>query len=857
MSHRNIISVILLAVLAQAILSPVGEVSGVHVNCEYDTPNCRCPKDADVCEFELEIESRMTLTRYRVNEEVNERGVAGTVYYFNKTTGALLPHPLSDTSCANIPLGDPGCTPPATVDAATYRPYIAINGLFPGPNLIVYEDQTLSILVVNRLEQETVTVHWHGIHQYNTPWMDGVDHVTQCGILPGASFQYIFKAVPSGTFWYHSHTGTQRTDGLFGGLIILEKDQNAIIEKLGQFRDEPEKHTINLLEWFPQTTANFFPALDSGNRFFQTTPPVPGGLPFFGDVAPDGAENGNLYFYSGLINGMGKHPDDTTYPYIQSRLSIFSVDGETVYRFRLIGSQGLFLFRFSIDEHQLDVIATDGYFTRKITTDYIIIHTGERFDFLLRTKPYCELLKNDFIIRAELLAVEAGRFPMQPPDELAPYRIKTHDRIEAILHYNVPGSKVPTSLEYEKIARESIPRSQTCTANQRCHAVNCPFIFHSSYNIDCTFIDQMKLLFPAPDNELPLNEPEPGEDGGRELFFNFAVDGFGPHNSVNGRRLRFPSVPAQLITDQTELDEFIDGEACHDIYNRELCKVSHNAITDPRCYCVQVNTVPNFGTTTRFVISNLGPQGDFAHPVHLHGHSFFVLKVGFPEYNSSTGFKGCHNSDLNCFVSNDLRCAYVGRPPLTRDYSCNNPEWNPGKEPLFGSPMAKIDPYTVRKDTVTVPAGGYAVIQFVADNPGYWIMHCHVETHTLEGMAVVINETAVRTTPPPDGMRKCGNFSFELEDFNDKIRNPGPRNSASKTLEISLVNNSPRIAGSSVSVDVRVNKPTESLMCRLRGVSGFARHFSNEQDCESILTNYSSKMSASSCLTSLLFNFHH
>jgi len=98
-------------------------------------------------------------------------------------------------------------------------------------------------------------------------------------------------------------------------------------------------------------------------------------------------------------------------------------------------------------------------------------------------------------------------------------------------------------------------------------------MFHNSYNIDitCTIIDQLRLLFPAPEDELPLNAPEPGE--GLQLFFNFAVDEF---NSVNGCRLRFPSVPAQLITDQMELHTFIDCEVCHDVYNRELCRDSYH-----------------------------------------------------------------------------------------------------------------------------------------------------------------------------------------------------------------------------------------------------------------------------------------
>lgn len=786
----------LLAVLAQAVIGDhvnfdPNSLVIHHVECEYDQPDCRCRPDADVCEFELELEARMTLTRYLIEEDINERGVTGTIYYFNDTTGELLPlpPPLTDQVCASVPMEDiETCTPPATADGATYRPYIAINGLFPGPNLIVYENQTLSILVWNRLEQESASMHWHGLHQNNTPWMDGVEHVTQCGILPGASFRYIFKAIPSGTFWYHSHTGVQRTDGMFGALIILERDIDSIRQELGRynadfanFNDEPENHTLSILEWFPQTTLNFFPALDSGNRFFQQTPPRPDEIPFFGDIAPDGTENGNLFFYSGLINGRGKHPNDTLVPYHKSRLSIFTVEPGEVYRFRLIGAQGLFMFRFSIDEHQLDVMATDGYLTQPITTDYIIIHSGERYDFLLRAKDVSEVMtKNNYIIRAEVLALNPESifpYPNGPPPGSAPYPIFVEDRIEAILHYNIPGSSPPESAEYEEIVRNSIPRSSVCTGASTCHAVNCPLMFHPSYNISCTFIDQFKLLFPAPEDELTLNAPESGTNGGQQLFFNFAVDGFGPHNSVNGRRLRFPSEPVQLLPPGSqELQDFIDREVCRDVYNRELCRNSINVVSSPECNCAQVNDVPNFGTTTRFVLTNLGPQGDFAHPIHLHGHSFFVLQIGFPEYNSTTGFKGCHNNSLNCFVPSTVdRCAYVGRPPLTRDYSCNNPEWRENMEPTFGDPTARIDPYTVRKDTVTVPAGGYAIIQFLADNPGYWIMHCHVETHTLEGMATVINEANSWHTPPPDGMRICGNFTWELSDFYDRINHPGPQ----------------------------------------------------------------------------------
>jgi FtsP/CotA-like multicopper oxidase with cupredoxin domain len=45
------------------------------------------------------------------------------------------------------------------------------------------------------------------------------------------------------------------------------------------------------------------------------------------------------------------------------------------------------------------------------------------------------------------------------------------------------------------------------------------------------------------------------------------------------------------------------------------------------------------------------------------------------------------------------------------------------------------------KDTVSVHAGGHAVIQWKENNPGFWFFHCHIEWHLAMGMAVVIRST--------------------------------------------------------------------------------------------------------------------
>ena len=47
-----------------------------------------------------------------------------------------------------------------------------------------------------------------------------------------------------------------------------------------------------------------------------------------------------------------------------------------------------------------------------------------------------------------------------------------------------------------------------------------------------------------------------------------------------------------------------------------------------------------------------------------------------------------------------------------------------------------------RKDTITAPFGGYAVIRFIVDNPGWWLLHSHNEVDRLHGMVTVIKELA-------------------------------------------------------------------------------------------------------------------
>jgi hypothetical protein len=95
-------------------------------------------------------------------------------------------------------------------------------------------------------------------------------------------------------------------------------------------------------------------------------------------------------------------------------------------------------------------------------------------------------------------------------------------------------------------------------------------------------------------------------------------------------------------------------------------------------------------------INNLDATG---HSFHLHGHDFYVLA----RHRGRGGW-----DYFNPFTSD---------PPVGASLNVLNP-------PL--------------KDTVFVPASGYAVLRFRADNPGIWALHCHLLWHAGSGMAMAI-----------------------------------------------------------------------------------------------------------------------
>ena len=90
---------------------------------------------------------------------------------------------------------------------------------------------------------------------------------------------------------------------------------------------------------------------------------------------------------------------------------------------------------------------------------------------------------------------------------------------------------------------------------------------------------------------------------------------------------------------------------------------------------------------------------------------------------------------------------------------CTKPVWN-------NKPDLSVDCKTVRKDTAILPTGNnYVVINFISNNPGFWFLHCHIKTHQLQGMALILNEALDQQLSAPADMNQCGDFSVTMDEY--------------------------------------------------------------------------------------------
>uniref|UniRef100_A0A1D1Y756 L-ascorbate oxidase n=1 Tax=Anthurium amnicola TaxID=1678845 RepID=A0A1D1Y756_9ARAE len=117
-----------------------------------------------------------------------------------------------------------------------------------------------------------------------------------------------------------------------------------------------------------------------------------------------------------------------------------------------------------------------------------------------------------------------------------------------------------------------------------------------------------------------------------------------------------------------------------------------------------------FNSTVDVILQNanaLAENVSEIHPWHLHGHDFWVLGYGEGR-----------------FTDKDVKSFNLNNPPL--------------------------------RNTVVIFPYGWTAIRFVADNPGVWAFHCHIEPHLHMGMGVIFAEGVELVGRIPKEAITCG-----------------------------------------------------------------------------------------------------
>ncbi|XP_043270972.1 laccase-1-like [Venturia canescens] len=474
-------------------------------------------------------------------------------------------------ACYNCPFNATDCFRPHCVPAdGVKRSIQVVNRRMPGPSIEVCQGDRLIIDVTNMMLAESTTMHWHGQHNRATPYMDGVPYVTQCPILPGATFRYQFVAENAGTHFWHSHSGFQRGDGVFGALVVRLPPSKDPHRDLYDFDD----HQMIILDWDHEIGTEKFLAHHHSVG---------------GNKAP------NL-----LVNGLGRYERawDATNATKVMPVATFSVEQGSRYRFRLINAEFLNCpIEVSIDNHTLYVVSTDGYDIEPIEAESLVSYAGERFDFIVEMNQEID----NYWIRFRGLMDCDERF-------LSAYQV-------AILRYEGADYADPNGT----VSYERVPMN---TSALQVNALN-----RGVESNDTISMPHLRSLGPSdesitrePDYKFYLAYDFYGKDNPHFHRQNL----YGYHQVAKGENRR---LTPQLNHISMKLPSFPLLPQRDSILPDQFCNAStvHNCV-DEFCACTHVLQV-KLGSVVELVLIDTGFAYDANHPFHLHGHQFRVVAM--------------------------------------------------------------------------------------------------------------------------------------------------------------------------------------------------------------------------------------
>ncbi|KAF8853475.1 hypothetical protein BDZ45DRAFT_706949 [Acephala macrosclerotiorum] len=354
-----------------------------------------------------------------------------------------------------------------------------------------------------------------------------------------------------------------------------------------------------------------------------------------------------------LINGLNKRDcsvlpnrmcDNST-----AVIPSFDMAANAYHRLRFINVGAFAWFQVSIDEHQMAITEADGTDLLPTYDSRMMISPAQRYSAIV----YADSANADsFWLRARMVT-HCWKNPNLPGHGA--------DEVKAILRYTSRTNSA-----------KGLTSRPTSTAWSESMEVQCKDMNTTTY-VPAAFD-------PAPvvaDHSYYLRSNlEIGDWRLERGFFNTST--FRPnlqqptlHRTVDGLTSHNETFDATRSTDGV-------NSACYDQKNDFVIQHSGIKVVD-------------------LIIQNFD-EGN--HPMHLHGHKFWVLGQGhgmFPGYDK-------------------LGLSPEGKGVLE------------GHHGVLGN--------LIRRDVATAEGFGWLALRFIADNPGVWAFHCHMAWHSEAGLVM-------------------------------------------------------------------------------------------------------------------------
>ncbi|PHT50624.1 Laccase-21 [Capsicum baccatum] len=438
---------------------------------------------------------------------------------------------------------------------------LTVNGQFPGPVLYANTGDTLVVNVQNDGSQN-ITIHWHGVKQPRYPWSDGPEFVTQCPIRPGTNFsQEISLSDEEGTLWWHAHSDWSRAT-VHGALVIRPANKTNY-----PFPTPAGEVPLILGEWWKSDVQAIV------NEF----------------VASGGDANNSDAF---LINGQ---PGDL-YPCSRNDTFKLTVEKGKTYMLRMVNAVMNNIMFFSIANHQLTIVGTDGAYVKPFKTNYIAISPGQTMDVLLEAN---QNLDNYYMAARAYNSLNGIAFDNTTTTAIIQYR--GNYTPSALILPNLPNFN-------DTNASFNFTRTFKSLANKQ-HPVDVPL------NITTN------LLFTFSMNTLPCqNESCGGPNGDR-----FAA-------SVNNISFVLPRIDILGAYYKNVKGVYRDEFPSFPPFNFNFTGDSLPVELQRPDQRTQVHVL-EYGTNVEIVLQGTSLLGGIDHPIHLHGYSFYVVGSGLGNFD--------------------------------------------------------------------------------------------------------------------------------------------------------------------------------------------------------------------------------